>query len=69
MWEVEDASERHLDRLSMDNTERLCNIGTMLWAIWYFRNKKIWENRVVTPKLLWIEVRNGVQIREMLMVR
>ncbi|XP_074377607.1 uncharacterized protein LOC141719125 [Apium graveolens] len=48
--EVEDASEWLLDKMSSESVEKLCTIAVILWGIWFFRNKKVWENRVVSSK-------------------
>lgn len=50
MWEEENAPQWLLVRLCSESTEKLCHIGMVLWGIWFFRNKKVWENKVVTPK-------------------
>lgn len=48
MWEVEDAPGWLLDRLSTESYEILIRLAMTLWDIWFFRNKKVWKNRVVT---------------------
>lgn len=49
---MEDAPEWLLEKMSTENVEKLCNIAVILWGIWFFRNKKVWENRVVSSKFV-----------------
>lgn len=45
---VENASEGLLQKISTASGEELHLISKVLWGIWFFRNKKVWENKVVT---------------------
>lgn len=29
--------------------EEIIRIVKVLWGLWFFRNKKVWENKIVTP--------------------
>lgn len=48
-WEIENASEWLLDKLNMESQENLVTIATVIWGIWFARNQKLWENKVLTP--------------------
>lgn len=50
MWSVEDAAEWLLNKLETGRYAELIRIAMTLWTIWFFRNKKVWDNKVVTPK-------------------
>lgn len=52
MWEVEDASTWLLNTLDSADNDHLVKVGMTLWAIWFFRNKKVWENKVVSPQFV-----------------
>lgn len=49
MWQVESAPEWLLERPSHDPHEKLVTIATVSWSIWFARNKRIWENIVLSP--------------------
>lgn len=51
MWAVESAPEWLLDKLSTETSENLIKIVTVLWGIWWARNKCIWENKIITPEI------------------
>lgn len=48
-WEVEDVSTWLLNKLATDNSDQIITIAMVLWAIWFFRNKRVWEEKRVTP--------------------
>lgn len=48
MWTVENVWDWLLDKLSSESGDKLCRIAMTLWGIWFFRNKKVWEGRVVS---------------------
>lgn len=50
MWEVENAHSWLLERLSTDSYESLSKVAMTLWGIWFFQNKKVLENKVVTSQ-------------------
>lgn len=52
MWEVEDAPKWLLDKLSSEGYDQLTKIAMTMWGIWFFCNKKIRENRVVTSQFV-----------------
>ncbi|KAL8094027.1 hypothetical protein AgCh_035785 [Apium graveolens] len=41
-----------LSLLSNVSKEVLTKVVAILWGIWFFRNKKIWENKVVTARMV-----------------
>lgn len=50
MSEVEFAPNWLLERLSQEPHEKLIIIATVLWSIWFARNKKVWEGVIFSPK-------------------
>lgn len=48
---VEYCSDWLLQKLKEEDKDMLVSIATGLWGIWAARNLKVWENKVVTPKL------------------
>lgn len=52
MWEVDDASIWLLEKLNLESCERFSMIAMTLWGIWFFRNKIVWEDRVVSTKFV-----------------
>lgn len=49
MWEVESAPVWLLHKLCTETSENLIKIATVLWGIWWARNKRVWENKEITP--------------------
>ena len=49
MWEVESAPAWLLDKLSTESGDHLIKIATVLWGIWWARNNRVWEGKVITP--------------------
>lgn len=47
--EVENASEWLLDRMENETSENKIKIVTVLWGIWYARNKRVWEDKRIPP--------------------
>lgn len=52
MWEIESAPAWLLDKLGIENGENLIKIVTILWGIWWARNKRFWEGKVITPDVV-----------------
>lgn len=52
MSAVEYASDWLLDKLSTETHENLVTIATVLWSIWYARNKLTWENLKLSPSVV-----------------
>lgn len=52
LWNVEDASGWLLDRLCSEKYEVLAEMAMTLWGIWFFRNKKVWERKVVIAQFV-----------------
>ena len=46
---VEFAPEWLLHKLNTATAEELMKICVVLWGIWYWRNKKVWDDKMVTP--------------------
>lgn len=42
------ASSWHITRLGLSSSDEVQSIARVLWGIWFFRNKRAWENKVVT---------------------
>ena len=61
MWTVENAADWLLERLSTDSSEVLSKIATVMWGVWFARNKKIFEEKVMTPAAVMSWSRNQVQ--------
>lgn len=51
MSEVEFIPEWVLKKLTDAPVDEVVKVCVVLWGIWYWRNKKVWENRVVSPEL------------------
>lgn len=49
MSEVEYVSTWMLNALSNGSTDELVKISTILWGIWFSRNKRIFENKNMSP--------------------
>ncbi|KAK1378130.1 hypothetical protein POM88_024874 [Heracleum sosnowskyi] len=60
-----------LNKLETTKHEEMENICVVLWGIWYWRNKKVWNNQVINPYIVienslnvlreWKSVRKKVQ--------
>lgn len=48
---LEFASDWLLEKLSTEPQDRLILIVTVLWSIWFARNKKVWEGVSLAPKV------------------
>lgn len=48
MQSVDNAPHWLVQKLSIATGEEILLIAKVLWGIWFFRNKKIWENKTVT---------------------
>lgn len=42
------ASSWLITRLGLSSSDEVQSIARVLWGIWFFRNKRVWENKVVT---------------------
>ncbi|KAL8148277.1 hypothetical protein AgCh_005591 [Apium graveolens] len=51
MQEVEDVTIWLLGKLSTARDEEVRKICTTLWGIWFWRNKKVWEDKSTTPAI------------------
>ena len=51
MQDVESASTWLLDTINKENRETSQRIATVLSGIWFARNKKVWENKSITPSI------------------
>ena len=40
-----------MERLSIEPHEKLITIATVLWSIWFARNKRVWESVVLSPTI------------------
>lgn len=49
--QVESAPLWLLERLSCESHEVIIKIASVLWAVWFARNKKIWDVKVMTPSV------------------
>lgn len=47
---VELASDWVLLKLSTATTEEILNICVIIWGIWQWRNKRVWDGRIVTSE-------------------
>lgn len=47
--DVEEAPSWLLESISNGGREQVEKIGTVLWGIWFSRNRKVWEEKVVSP--------------------
>lgn len=47
MSNVEFAPDWLIQKLASANNDEMMTICRVLWGIWFFRNKKVWENKVV----------------------
>lgn len=47
MSRVECAPSWLLQKLSLANNDEMTLIARVLWGIWFFRNKKVWDNKTV----------------------
>lgn len=45
------APEWLLNKLKMTSSDEMMRIDVVLWGIWFWRNKRVWENIQVTPAL------------------
>ncbi|KAL8118342.1 hypothetical protein AgCh_016030 [Apium graveolens] len=48
---TEVASDWLLDKLFSESTEVCGCIAAILWGIWFARNQKVWERKILTPEL------------------
>lgn len=41
-----------LDMVTSNTQDFLVKLVAILWSIWFFRNKKVWEGRLVTAQVV-----------------
>lgn len=51
MCDTDDAFDWLLQFLSSSSEEDIITIATGLWGIWYARNMRVWENKLLSPAL------------------
>ncbi|XP_074362434.1 uncharacterized protein LOC141702707 [Apium graveolens] len=51
MRELKCAPDWLLSKLDMCSVEVIIRICTLLWGVWFWRNKRVWEGRVINPVL------------------
>ena len=49
---VEYAPDWLLQKLNEANPEEVTLIARVLWGIWFFRNKRVWENKIVNDRIV-----------------
>lgn len=49
IWEVENACDWLLEKLSVESNEKLTKIAVVLYGVWFTRNKIYFEERTLTP--------------------
>lgn len=50
--DVENAHVWLLEKISYAPADEAARISIVLWGVWYWRNKKVWDEKVVTPAFL-----------------
>lgn len=48
-WDIELSHEWLLQKLATGSKEEILKIVTALWGVWFARNKRIFENKIMTP--------------------
>lgn len=51
MREVDSAPEWFLNKLHTESSEILVKIATVVWGVWWARNKQVWEGKIMTPEI------------------
>lgn len=46
--EVENANDWLLGKISSASAEEVAKICIVLWGVWFWRNKRVWENKIIT---------------------
>ena len=49
MQEVEYAPDWLLEKMATGNTEEKENVAMISWGIWFARNQKVWEDKIINP--------------------
>ncbi|XP_074356116.1 uncharacterized protein LOC141695803 [Apium graveolens] len=69
--EVEHAPDWILNKICEGSRDEVVRIARVLWGIWFVRNKKVWENKAVTPGTamdmsakLFLDWKHAVSIRK-----
>lgn len=52
MREVDSFPYRLLNKIGEEPHYTILKIATVLWGIWFVRNKKLWENKSITPDVI-----------------
>ena len=53
-WDVEYAHVWLLDKLCSESEENLIKIATVIWGIWWARNKRVWDNVAVSAEIAMV---------------
>lgn len=51
MSRVESAPNWLLNRLCNESNENIIKIATVLWGVWFARNKRVWDHKRLTPAI------------------
>lgn len=49
-WAVENTPDWLLDKLCIETEENVIKIATVIWGVWWARNKQVWDNVVLTTE-------------------
>lgn len=49
MQQINSASEWLLEKINGGTCSEVCKIAKVLWGIWHWRNKKVWDDKTVSP--------------------
>ncbi|KAL8093812.1 hypothetical protein AgCh_035623 [Apium graveolens] len=49
VWDIENSHEWLLNKIATGSNEELIKISSVLWGVWFARNKNIFENKNMTP--------------------
>lgn len=49
MQAVEFASDWFVHKINSVSIDEVIRIAKVLWGVWFFRIKKIWDHKTVTP--------------------
>ena len=51
MMAVESAPEWLLNRVYEGTMQEVCKVASVLWGIWYGRNKRVWDDKLISPAI------------------
>ena len=51
MMAVESAPEWLLNRVNEGTMQEVCKVASVLWGIWYGRNKRVWDDKLISPAI------------------